>query len=203
MCNKDAVDLAEEGGYVLVAPMGFSTAGWYGSPVIVMGAGRGQRGAVAPPTGPTPEETAKLSEQDVMNVLDLVRKEYRIDPRRIYLTGHSMGGAGTLFLGSKHADLWAAIAPVAPASFMMNENRDQILKGIRDAGVPVVLITGDADEVVPVANTRLWAQSLRDLGLDHEYLEQPGITHGPVITSSQKTVYAFFARHSKGKAKGH
>jgi poly(3-hydroxybutyrate) depolymerase len=26
MCNKAAVDLAEEGGYILVAPMGYSTA---------------------------------------------------------------------------------------------------------------------------------------------------------------------------------
>jgi poly(3-hydroxybutyrate) depolymerase len=40
MCNPTAVNLAEEGGYVLVAPMGYSTTGWFGSPVINMGAGR-------------------------------------------------------------------------------------------------------------------------------------------------------------------
>lgn len=39
MCNSTAVDLAEEGGYVLVAPMGYSTTGWFGSPVISMGPG--------------------------------------------------------------------------------------------------------------------------------------------------------------------
>jgi len=30
--------------------------------------------------------------------------------------GHSMGGAGTIYLGVKHASIWAAIAPIAPAS---------------------------------------------------------------------------------------
>lgn len=132
-----------------------------------------------------------------MNVLAMMRNEFNVDPKRIYLTGHSMGGAGALFLGSKHADLWAAIAPVAPASFMMNDTRAGILGKIRDAGVPVLLITGDADEVVPPANTRLWAETLKELGMDHVYLEQPGITHGPVITSSQKEIYDYFSRHVK------
>lgn len=132
-----------------------------------------------------------------MNVLGMAREEFNIDPRRIYLTGHSMGGAGTLFLGAKHANLWAAIAPVAPASFMMNNDRAQILGRIKDAGVPVLLLTGDADEVVAPANTRMWAETLKEIGAEHEYIEQPGVTHGPVITTSQKDIYDFFARHTK------
>src|SRR5436309_2072738 len=33
MMGKTAIDLAEEAGYILVAPMGYNTGGWYGSPV--------------------------------------------------------------------------------------------------------------------------------------------------------------------------
>lgn len=203
MCNTTAVDLAEEGGYVLVAPMGYSTTGWYGSPVIRMpppgrgGAGQPPAAAAPEPAGPSDEQIRQWSEQDVMNVLATARKEFNIDPRRIYLTGHSMGGAGTLYLGAKHANLWAAVAPVAPASFMMNDERARILGEIGKAGVPVLLITGDADEVVPPANTRLWAETLKELGTPHEYLEQPGVTHGPVITTSQKPIYEFFAKHAR------
>jgi len=218
MCNPTAVNLAEEGGYVLVAPMGYSTTGWFGSPVINMGAGRGRgRGAApgpgagaAPPAGaaaapaaapaqpgPSDEQIAKWSEQDVMNVLDMMRKEFSVDPKRVYLTGHSMGGAGALFLGAKYANLWAAVAPVSPASFMMNNNRAEILGKIKAAGVPMLLITGDADEVVAPSNTRMWAATLKELNVDHVYIEQPGITHGPVITSSQKEIYDFFAKHVK------
>ena len=211
MCNSTAVDLAEEGGYVLVAPMGYSTTGWFGSPVISMGPGPGARGPGpgpgtaprgAPPAAagaPAPDnaQIAKWSEQDVMNVLEMTREEFNIDPKRIYLTGHSMGGAGTLFLGAKHANLWAAIAPVAPASFMMNDSRAEILGRIKTAGVPVLLLTGDADEVVSPANTRMWAETLKEIGAEHVYVEQPGVTHGPVITTSQKEIYEFFGKHQK------
>lgn len=233
MCNKDAIDQAEEGGYIYVAPMGYSTTGWYGSPVISMGPGRGPGagpggpgrgpgagpgampgagpgagpgpGAPAPaaspaaavPAGPSNQEIEKWSEQDVMNVLGMMREEFNVDPKRIYLTGHSMGGAGTYFLGAKHADIWAAVAPVAPASFMMNNNRAEILGKIKAAGVPIFLTSGDADEAVPIANTRMWHDTITELGLTNEYVEQPGITHGPIITTSQKDVFAFFAKHKK------
>ena len=38
-----------------------------------------------------------------MNLLAMARKEFNVDERRTYLMGHSMGGAGTLYLGSKYA----------------------------------------------------------------------------------------------------
>ncbi len=41
MMGKTAVDLAEDAGYILVAPMGYNTGGWYGSPVGT-GPGRGK-----------------------------------------------------------------------------------------------------------------------------------------------------------------
>jgi poly(3-hydroxybutyrate) depolymerase len=201
MCNKTSVDLAEEGGYILVAPMGYSVTGWYGSPVINMGAGRGPGAGPAGGAaqgGPSNADIEKWSEADVMNVLATMRKEFNVDPKRIYLTGHSMGGAGTLFLASKHADIWAAAAPVAPASFMMNGNRADILKGIEKGGVPLLIVQGDADTVVPATNTRLWVDTAKEMGMKNfKYVEQPGIDHGPVITSSQKDVFEFFAAHAR------
>jgi predicted peptidase len=58
----------------------------------------------------------EASEKDVMNVLDMVRKEFNVDENRIYLMGHSMGGAGAIYLGGKHASIWAAIGAEAPAT---------------------------------------------------------------------------------------
>jgi len=36
----------------------------------------------------------------------MMKKEFNVDENRTYLMGHSMGGAGALFLGSKHAAQW-------------------------------------------------------------------------------------------------
>jgi poly(3-hydroxybutyrate) depolymerase len=194
MCRGKALDLAEEGGYILAAPMGYNTGGWYGSPVMQ---GRGGRGRGGAPATPPPANLAELSEKDVLNVLAVMRKEFNVDENRTYLMGHSMGGAGTYFLGSKHAKEWAALAPIAPAAFLMNNDRATILQGIRDAKVPMLVTTGDADEAVPVTNTRMWAETMKGLGMSYEYKEYPGVTHGPIIEAAMPDIFAFFGKHTR------
>lgn len=49
---------------------------------------------------------------DVMANLDHVLANYKGDPKRVYLTGISLGGFGTWHLAAKHPDRFAAIAPV-------------------------------------------------------------------------------------------
>ena len=50
---------------------------------------------------------------DAMEVLADAERIYKTDPARTYLTGHSMGGHGTWYLGATYPDRWAAIAPCA------------------------------------------------------------------------------------------
>jgi predicted peptidase len=210
MMGKTAIDLAEEAGYILVAPMGYNTGGWYGSPVGT-GPGRGRgKGAPAAATAPTaaakgrfggfgggnqPANLRELSEKDTMNVIAMVRKEFKVDDKRIYIMGHSMGGAGALYLGSKYPKMFAAVAAEAPAAFW--QTRKETLQPMKDAKVPVMIVHGDIDEVVPVTNTLAWVDAMKELKMKYEFIEQPGITHGPVIESGLKPIYEFFAEHKK------
>jgi len=50
---------------------------------------------------------------DALEVLAHAKKIYQPDLKRIYLTGHSMGGHGTWYLGATYPDKFAAIAPCA------------------------------------------------------------------------------------------
>ena len=38
---------------------------------------------------------------------------------------------------------------------------------------------------------------MKELQLNYEYKEHPGVTHGPIIAASMPDIYAFFAKHSK------
>jgi predicted peptidase len=204
-----SVELAEEGGYILVAPMGYNSGGWYGippgppRPAGANAAAQRGRGAGAPRPvigGTAITDVAKVreaSEKDVKTVLDMVRKEFNVDDRRIYLMGHSMGGAGTYYLGSKYGKEFAALAPIAPAAMGMTNDRVKVLQAIKDAGVPMLVSMGDADEAVPVANVRMWVDTMKELQMNYEYKEYPGVTHGPIMAASMPDIYAFFARHSK------
>src|SRR4026208_189762 len=59
MMRADALQLGEEGGYIMVGPMGYNSGGWYGAPARFGGGGRpgGPRtpggGDGAPPAGAT------------------------------------------------------------------------------------------------------------------------------------------------------
>jgi predicted peptidase len=201
LLRGNALDLAEDGGYILVGPMGYNPRGWYGTPVGTPRAGKGAAPKGNAPKGNAPPNNdppnlRELSEKDVMNVLGMIRKEFNVDDSRTYLMGHSMGGAGTLYLGTKHASNWAAIAAIAPAAFAMQANAATMLTPVKDT-MPVIVTQGDADTAVPVANTRAWIEVMKELKMNHKYVEVAGAGHGDIITIGMRDIFAFFTEHQK------
>jgi len=85
------IDFAERDGFVVVSPLGYHRRAWYGSRGYGIPHGAAREGD----EGSLPDNLGELSEQDVMNVLAIAQDRYSIDKSRIYLWGHSMGGAGT------------------------------------------------------------------------------------------------------------
>jgi len=113
-----------------------------------------------------------IAEKDVYDVLADVEKRFPIDEDRVYLTGLSMGGGGTLWLGLSRPDVWAAIAPVCPAP--PAETRDLAPNALN---FPVHFFQGGADNTVKPEGTRDWAKRLEDLGTVVTYTEYPGVGH--------------------------
>jgi predicted peptidase len=176
---RNLTDAAEAGGYIVAAPMGYSLEGWYGI------------------TGPNPAPTDPpnlhaLSEQDVMNVLDLMRHDFNVDAQRTYLLGQSMGGAGALYLGVKYHEIWAAVVASAPAAGALSPDSLQ-----RATEVPMMLIQGTADDAVDPAQTRRWAAKMRELNMTSEYVELPGVGHSDAIIVGARRAFAFFDAHVK------
>jgi len=174
-------DAAQNAGYILAAPMGYNLQGWYGANGPASGRG-------------SPPNLGELSEKDVMNVLDLMRKEFNVDDRRIYLAGQSMGGAGALFLGIKHRDIWAAVAASAPAVRTALHTPADLE---RATDLPFILIQGDDDRAVPVEQTRQWAEKMKQLKMTYEYREIRGAGHTDAISKGARFVFAFFDKHVK------
>jgi poly(3-hydroxybutyrate) depolymerase len=225
MMRGGAIQAAEEGGYILVGPMGYNSSGWYGAPSTMaggtgganggIGMGGPPRGAGAPPGAGGPprvpgpgaarpipttlgvsNEVSQRSEKDVMTVLDMIREEFNVDDKRIYIMGHSMGGAGAIYLGVKHASIWAGIGAIAPAHapagiFPQNYS----LSPAKD--IPMIIVQGDQDPLVPVAGVRQWIDQMTELHIAHQYIEMAGGDHGSVLTQGVPDVITFFNKHSK------
>jgi dienelactone hydrolase len=203
------VDLAEEGGYILVGPIGYNNRAGFGvqpgpRPAAAATPGSTPRGgaqAAARPAPPIVGGTAATdpalvtaySEMDVMNVLERVRKEFPIDDRRIYLMGHSQGGGGARHLAEKYPEIWAGVALLAPALFGVVPNADSKI-----LSVPILITVGDQDSLLASAKT--FSGQLKALDATVEYREFAGLDHGTIILGSQPKVFAFFATHVKNQS---
>ena len=167
--------LAEQHGYLVAAPLGYRTDGGYG--VALLRAG-GDAAAI---------RKAEYSEADVMRVLDLMKKNYRVDARRIYLMGHSMGAIGTWYLGAKYPEIWAALAPFSgsgnPASIEKMKN------------IPQIVVHGDADLTVPVGGSRNMVEAMKKSGVVHQYIEVAGGDHLNVVGPNLAAALDFFNKH--------
>ncbi len=190
--------LAEQHGYIVAAPYGYNERGWYGS----RGPGRspiGRRGN-GDAGADDPENLGDLSEKDVMNVLGIVRDEFNVDPNRVYLMGHSMGGGGTWHLGIKYPEIWAGLGPVAPAIYASPDALEAITH------IPVIVVQGTEDRLVPVRGTRSWTAKMEELDMDYEYIEVEGGGHIDVITPNLENmgrIFAFFnARRKSAQSAG-
>jgi poly(3-hydroxybutyrate) depolymerase len=183
---------AEKHGMIVVAPFGYNEGGWYGS----RGPGKdfGMKTANMFTEG-APDNLGELSELDVLNVMEIVREEFAIDDDRTYLMGHSMGGAGTLYLGIKYSDQWAALAQMSPAVFGGPRGSLDKIKN-----VPILTVQGDKDELVPVAMVRELVASFDGAGLTSKYIEIPDGDHVRVIARNpdlMAEVFGFLAAHSR------
>ncbi len=172
--------LAEQYGHIVVAPMGYNYKGWYGS-----------RGATS--KRDKPNNLGELSEKDVMNVLRIVREEFNVDESRIYLMGHSMGGGGTWHLAIKFPHIWAALAPIAPAVYRSPDDLERIKH------VPVIVVQGVKDRLVSVKITRRWVQRMKELEMEHVYIEDPKGGHVFIAFENLPKIFEFFSKHRKAE----
>ncbi|PCH63070.1 MAG: hypothetical protein COC19_01790 [SAR86 cluster bacterium] len=161
------LDEAEANGYIVVTPLGYVRRGWYGSRALEAA------------------QDADYSEQDVMAVLQLVRDEFNIDANRIYLWGHSMGGAGTYHIAAKHPDLFAGLGVAAPAP--ERSASTEILNKIKH--IPILVLQGDEDGLVTL--TRQWVAKMREIGMQYVYVEIPGGDHSLVISQNYEHMKKF------------
>lgn len=129
-------------------------------------------------------------EKDVYEAIADAQQLLAINPERIYLIGHSMGGWGTWQLACARPDFWAAIAPMsswAPVDMLPNiEYLDPFI------------VHGVADAAVEVRRSRTAAVRLSQLGISHRYLELPGVGHE---SSAISKVLPQIGDHLRGKTR--
>jgi predicted peptidase len=134
----------------------------------------------------------------VMLQLEKTIEEFHGDRSRLYLTGFSMGGAGTYRMAHRWPNRFAALLVVAGPVESGVGTPAGSNTGVRDREVnpyttaedpfaalaaglramPIWIFHGDADQTVPVEQSRRIAAALKKENARVEYTEYPGLSHG-------------------------
>jgi len=124
------------------------------------------------------------TEEFVLELIQAAKRTGAVDPNRIYITGHSMGGYGTWTVGAHHADVFAGAAAYAGAATpVFASPEDRTVVGI-DAGVipnllnvPIFVFQSTDDPRVPPESNQFAAKDLarwkekHPEGFEHRYVE--------------------------------
>jgi predicted esterase len=148
---------------------------------------------VAPKGRDTASMYRGTAEQDVMDVLAQVERDYRVDTARVYLMGHSMGGYGTWSVAIDHPNVFAALGPISGGG-----NPADMVK-IKD--IPEYVVHGDDDRTVNVSQSRAMVAAGKKAGAGITYVEVPGGSHVSVAAPQMGPMLDFFAKQAKPSPK--
>jgi polyhydroxybutyrate depolymerase len=137
--------LAKKERIVLVAPESLNRAGW---------------------------STATDGPDFIRQIINEVTKSGGIDPRRMYIFGHSAGGHHAIDLGLLESEYFAAVA--VHAGVLTDPGA---VLPMADRRIPVSMWNGIDDRSVPIAAARSTLNTLKSAGFPVALTEIPNHTH--------------------------
>jgi predicted peptidase len=128
-------------------------------------------------------------EKLILDILDKTRKEYKIDEKRLYITGLSMGGMGTWALIARHPQMFAAAAPVC--------GRGNPADAPKIKDIPLWNFHGDKDNAVPIKGSQDMIDALKAAGGDPKFTIYPGVGHNSWDKAyREENLSEWFLKHS-------
>jgi predicted peptidase len=145
---------------------------------------------VVMPQAPADSVWAGPPARAAIAALDSAMAEFRGDPRRVYLTGISMGGFGTWEIALANPTRFAALVPICGGLRPISTQPNIAVRAVANtsgdiydaaattlARIPTWIFHGGADRLVPVEGSREMANALRRAGGNVQYTEYAGVGH--------------------------
>lgn len=185
--GNDLVREAQKRGYIVVSPLGYRPyrQPYYGSPYPI----------TRPPDNTVPgegwtEEEDERAEQDVLNVIDIVTREYNADPARVFIHGQNPSGSGAMHLIAKYPDRFAG-AVVSSAPIVTEGYPFENIRG----KVALFVVHGELDEVNPIEASRALADAARAAGVDARFARIPSGDHLTAYLDFAAEIFDFLDAH--------
>jgi len=123
-------------------------------------------------------------------ILDEVMRTHRVDPDRIYVTGHSMGGRGALYAAYKMPDRFAAVVSLSPVG-PITAWADKL------ATLPVWLFHGTNDQFTPLKEVEELVHAMEAAGGHPQLTVLPDRDHYILDVYDRPELYKWLAQQKR------
>jgi len=129
-------------------------------------------------------------------LVEQLKSKYPINPRRVYLFGHSAGASFSIQMSLMESEYFAAAAVHAGA---LGGDGAQLLS-LAKRKIPISIQVGDSDQYFPLKAVRYTRDMLKDEGFPVELIEIPNHDHWYYDQSSKfnQTAWSFLKQYELG-----
>lgn len=132
---------------------------------------------------------------NILNLVDLVKRRYNVDESRIYVTGISDGGTGVYFMAMREATLWSACLSLNGQPLVLANPQvgaDQQLYVGNLVNCPMYAVNGGRDQLYPAAGVTPVIDMIKKAGVSIEYKIYPEAQHNTAWWPEERPFYEMF-----------
>jgi poly(3-hydroxybutyrate) depolymerase len=154
---------------IVVHPFGWSEAAWWHAPQV----------------------------DNILSLLDRVKRQYNVDESQVYLTGTSDGATGAFFLAMRTATPWSSVLPLIGhlgvlANPSTGADGDLFISNLVNR--PFFVINGMRDPLYPAARVAPYLEALDTAGVSLTFRPQASGGHDTSWWESERPAFEAFVR---------
>ena len=129
---------------------------------------------------------------NILNLVDAVKRKYNVDENRVYLTGISDGGTGVYFFAMRQTTAFAACMPLNGHPLVLanpSVGADQQLYATNAVNCPMYAVNGGMDPLYPADSVTPFIRMYRNAGATVEYHIHPEAGHNTNWWPEERPLY--------------
>lgn len=134
---------------------------------------------------------------NILRLVDAIKRRYNVDESRIYLTGISDGGTGVYYMAMREPTVWSSFLPLNGSMEVIrspNNGADGELYGNNLVNKPLFIVNGELDQLYPVRQIEPHIRWFERMRVPHTFRPQAGAGHNTAWWPSEREPFERFVR---------
>ena len=159
---------------------------------------RGENQIYIHPNGFAGAEWWHVTQVDnILRLVDRIKREYNVDESRIYLTGVSDGATGAYYMAMKDPTVWSAFLPLNGSIKVLgnpNVRADGELFSGNLVNRPFYIVSGEKDPLYPAQHVATHVEAFKQLGVSLVFRPQANAGHDTSWWPYERSLFEQFVK---------